>query len=268
MTLSRRFSKRCRVGYTESMNYQKVCRGWFLSRPNRFIARVLLEDGQEETVHVKNTGRCRELLLPGAEIWLAEADNPGRKTRFDLICVRKQDPDILVSLDSQGCNTVMKEWLIRSFPDWTMEPEAKYGSSRLDFHLQKEDRSLWVEVKGCSLERDGMGYFPDAPSPRAVRHLQELTMLKKQGNDCAAAFVLQAENLMHCLPNEETDPRFAAALLEAARQGVEIWFCQCRIAPDGFSVCHVDRQGAAWLLQQQQVKQKESLPQTDLPSRQ
>lgn len=238
------------------MNYHKVCRGWFIDRPNRFIARVRLEDGQEETVHVKNTGRCGELLFPGAEIWLEEAAGSARKTRFDLICVRKQEPDILVNLDSQGCNKVMKEWLEQTFSGWTIVPEAKFGSSRLDFHMQKEDCSLWVEVKGCSLEREGMGYFPDAPSSRAVKHLRELIELKRQGHECAAAFVLQAQNLKHCLPNEETDPEFAAALFDAAREGVEIWFCQCHIAPDGFAVSHVDREGAAWLLEQRQAQQK------------
>ena len=231
------------------MKYNNVQPALFLSRPNRFTAKVQLEDGREEIVHVKNTGRCRELLIEQARVWLCSSENPKRKTKYDLICVQKQDPEILVNLDSQACNKVMQEWLKKEYSDWKIQPEAVMEESRLDFHLTKEDESLWIEVKGCSLEEDGMGWFPDAPSQRASKHLQTLIKLKREGHQCAAAFVIQAEGVTRVLPNFRTDPLFAASLLEAAKGGVEIWFCSCRVDADRFEIEKTDRRGAEFLLQ-------------------
>lgn len=232
------------------MRYNKVQSAVFLERPNRFVARVRLDEGLKEVVHVKNTGRCRELLIPGARIWLTDCGSPKRKTKYDLICVEKKNPEILVNLDSQGCNQVMKEWLEKEFEGWSIQPEAVMEDSRLDFHLTRDNESLWIEVKGCSLEEEGTGYFPDAPSPRASRHLQTLIHLAKEGHQCAAAFVIQAEGVDHVLPNYRTDPQFVQNLLDAARAGVQIWFCSCKVGPDQFEINHVNRQGADFLLEE------------------
>ena len=156
------------------MKYQTVCRGTFLSRPNRFVALVEME-GQRQAVHVKNTGRCRELLVPGAEVWLAGSDNPGRKTKYDLIAVRKRgafgrdphDPGVLFNIDSQAPNIVVAEWLAGKGFDRVV-PEYRYGQSRIDFYMERESRRFLLEVKGCTLERDGIGYFPDAPTQRGT----------------------------------------------------------------------------------------------------
>lgn len=230
------------------MKYENVQKAVFLERPNRFIARVRLENGSEETVHVKNTGRCGELLIPGAEVWLSEGGSPKRKTKYDLISVRKQNPSILVNLDSQACNQVMKEWLQKEYPDWIIQPEKTARESRLDFHLTKENESLWIEVKGCSLEENGTGFFPDAPSLRATRHLQTLVSLQQEGHQCAAAFVIQAQGIRKVLPNYRTDPDFAQALLDAAKAGVQIWFCSCTVKADQFEIANTDRLGASFLL--------------------
>ena len=147
------------------MKYENTCRAVFLERINRFTARAEL-DGKTETVHVKNTGRLRELLIPGSEVWLVRSDNPARKTRYDLIAVRKRD-GVLYNIDSQAANTVTLEWLRRQ--DWDeIRPEYRYGASRVDFFMRKGDRKVLMEVKGCTLERDGTGYFPDAPTERGV----------------------------------------------------------------------------------------------------
>ena len=160
------------------MKYKNIIKAVFISRPNRFIAKVLV-DGHEETVHVKNTGRCKELLIPGCEVWLTEPGTPERKTKYDLVAVRKST-GVLFNIDSQAPNKVVKEWLETKGYD-RIVPEYTYGDSRIDFYMEKENEKSLMEVKGCTLEVDGIGYFPDAPTERGVKHLRELVKAKKEG---------------------------------------------------------------------------------------
>jgi len=162
------------------LKYKKVVKGSFVDRPNRFIAHVKIDD-EIQTVHVKNTGRCRELLLPDAEVYLEVADNPARKTAYDLIAVYKENFG-LINIDSQAPNKVAKEWLETQNYD-VVKPEYKYGNSRIDFYMKKGVQEYLMEVKGCTLERQGIGYFPDAPTERGVKHLRELIGAKKAGYD-------------------------------------------------------------------------------------
>ena len=214
------------------MKYENTCRAVFLERINRFTARAEL-DGKTETVHVKNTGRLRELLIPGSEVWLARSDNPARKTRYDLIAVRKRD-GVLYNIDSQAANTVTLEWLRRQ--DWDeIRPEYRYGASRVDFFMRKGDRKALMEVKGCTLERGGTGYFPDAPTERGVKHLRELTRAAESGWEAVLAFVIQMDGVSEVRPNRDTDPAFADAMEEAARRGVQIRFLTCHAEPDSLT---------------------------------
>ena len=169
------------------MHYGKVSKAVFIDRPNRFIAHVEI-DGRENTVHVKNTGRCRELLIPGAEVWLAGSDNPARRTAYDLIAVGKTN-GLLVNIDSQAPNAVAREWLDAQDFD-LIRPEYQYGRSRLDFMMERGDERFLMEVKGCTLERDGIGYFPDAPTQRGAKHLRELA--KAEGYHAVLLFVIQS----------------------------------------------------------------------------
>lgn len=215
------------------MRYQNVCRGEFIDRPNRFIARVAI-NGETETVHVKNTGRCRELLRPGAEVWLTRTENPARKTKYDLIAVRKEN-GILFNIDSQAPNRAVGEWLENQGFDCVI-PEQSFGSSRIDFYMERGGERWLLEVKGCTLERDGVGYFPDAPTERGARHLRELAEAAAQGFHTAVAFVMQAEGMRTVLPNRDTDPSFAEAL-EAARQaGVKVLCLPCYVEPDSLII--------------------------------
>ena len=172
-----------------SMQYKTILDATFLSRPNRFIAKVLL-DGKEETVHVKNTGRCKELLLPGADVRLEVSDNPARKTKYDLVAVRKEGLG-WVNIDSQAPNKVVKEWLETQGFD-AIHPEFSYEKSRIDFAMEKAGQLYLLEVKGCTLEVNGIGYFPDAPTERGVKHLQELTQAQQAGVRCGVTFVIQS----------------------------------------------------------------------------
>ena len=215
------------------MIYHNICRGVFLARPNRFIARVEI-GGAEETVHVKNTGRCRELLVPGAEVWLAKSDNPARKTKYDLIAVRKSS-GVLFNIDSQAPNAAAGEWLARQGFDRII-PEYPFGQSRIDFYMERGGEKYLLEVKGCTLEREGIGYFPDAPTERGTKHLRELTGAVTQGFHAAVAFVMQADGLERVLPNEETDPTFAAALEAAKQAGVQILCLPCQVEPDKLEI--------------------------------
>ena len=215
------------------MIYHNICRGVFLARPNRFIARVEI-GGQEETVHVKNTGRCRELLVPGAEVWLAKSDNPARKTKYDLIAVRKST-GVLFNIDSQAPNAAAGEWLARQGFDRII-PEYPFGQSRIDFYMERGGEKYLLEVKGCTLERDGVGYFPDAPTERGTKHLRELAQAAAQGYHAAVAFVMQADNMTVVLPNAETDPAFAAALENAKQAGVQILCLPCHVEPDRLEI--------------------------------
>ena len=214
------------------MRYDSVCRAVFLDRPNRFIARVELE-GTVETVHVKNTGRCRELLVPGAEVWLRAGAKPGRKTGYDLIAVEKNGT--LFNIDSQAPNRVVGEWLERQGFDRIL-PEYPFGQSRLDFCLERGGERWLLEVKGCTLERDGVGYFPDAPTQRGARHLRELTAALEQGWRSAVVFVMQAASIRTVLPNRDTDPAFAEALTAAEAAGVRVLCLPCRVTPDSLTI--------------------------------
>ena len=214
------------------MRYDSVCRAVFLDRPNRFIARVELE-GTVETVHVKNTGRCRELLLPGAEVWLSAGAKPGRKTRYDLVAVEKNGT--LFNIDSQAPNRVVGEWLERQGFDRIL-PEYPFGQSRLDFCLERGGERWLLEVKGCTLERAGIGYFPDAPTQRGARHLRELTAALDRGWRSAVVFVMQAASIRTVLPNRDTDPAFAEALTAAEAAGVRVLCLPCRVTPDSLTI--------------------------------
>lgn len=215
------------------MKYKNVVSGRFIERPNRFIARVEV-DGVIETVHVKNTGRCGELLLPNAEVWLEPSDKAERKTKYDLITVRKCNGE-LFNIDSQAPNKIAREWLETQGYD-RIVPEYRYGASRIDFYMEKGEKRCLLEVKGCTLEVDGIGYFPDAPTERGVKHLRELIRAKGEGYDAAVAFVVQMNGINEVRPNTVTHPEFALALKEARSAGVEILFLQCRVEPDEITV--------------------------------
>ena len=212
------------------MNYQKTTRAAFIDRPNRFIAHVEL-DGCEQTVHVKNTGRCKELLIPGAEVWLSASDNPARKTAYDMIAVRKSN-GLLVNIDSQAPNAVAREWLaVQGFD--VIRPEFQYGQSRLDFMMERGDERFLMEVKGCTLERDGIGYFPDAPTQRGTKHLHELA--NAVGFHPILMFVIQMDGITEVRGNQETDPAFCKALEDAVEAGVKVIFLPCHVEPDSLS---------------------------------
>ena len=215
------------------MKYENIRRAAFLERPNRFIARVEL-DGKMETVHVKNTGRCRELLIPGSKVWLTRSGNPARKTKYDLVAVRKGN-GILFNIDSQAANTVTLEWLREQ--EWDeIRPEYTYGASRVDFFMRKGVEKYLMEVKGCTLERDGIGFFPDAPTERGAKHVRELMHAAAEGYHAILAFVIQMDGVYEVRPNRETDPAFADALEEAAWHGVSILFLPCHVEPDSMTI--------------------------------
>ncbi len=215
------------------MKYKNIIKAVFESRPNRFIAKVLI-DGHEETVHVKNTGRCKELLIPGCEVWLTEPGTPERKTRYDLVAVRKST-GLLFNIDSQAPNKVVKEWLETKEYD-RIVPEYTYGNSRIDFYMEKENEKFLMEVKGCTLEVDGIGYFPDAPTERGVKHLRELIKAKEEGYHAMLAFVIQMEGVYEVRPNIATHPEFAVVFEEAKKAGVEILFLPCKVTPDELKI--------------------------------
>ncbi|MBQ3898953.1 MAG: DNA/RNA nuclease SfsA [Lachnospiraceae bacterium] len=215
------------------MKYKNIIKAVFESRPNRFIAKVLV-DGHEETVHVKNTGRCKELLIPGCEVWLTEPGTPERKTKYDLVAVRKST-GVLFNIDSQAPNKVVKEWLDTKGYD-RIVPEYTYGNSRIDFYMEKGNEKFLMEVKGCTLEVDGIGYFPDAPTERGVKHLRELIKAKEEGYRAILAFVIQMEGVYEVRPNIATHPEFAEAFEEAKKAGVEILFLPCKVTPDELKI--------------------------------
>jgi sugar fermentation stimulation protein A len=211
------------------VKYENVCPAVFLERLNRFAALAEVQ-GKRETVHVKNTGRCRELLVPGSEIWLCRPDRPGRKTAYDLITVRK-GTGALFNIDSQAPNRVALEWLREQ--DWDeIRPEYTYGASRIDFFMRRGNDRYLMEVKGCTLEVDGIGYFPDAPTERGVKHLRELTAATKIGYKAILAFVIQMDGISVVKPNNSTHAEFGAAMDEAKAAGVEVLFLKCHVEPD------------------------------------
>jgi sugar fermentation stimulation protein A len=187
--------------------------------------------GDIEIVHVKNTGRCKELLIPGCRVYLEKPENPNRKTKYDLIAVEKIYPNsekkLLVNMD----NKVAHEWL--KTQDFSyIKPEFTFGKSRIDFYMEKGDEKFLMEVKGCTLEVDGIGYFPDAPTERGVKHLEELILATQQGYSCKIAFVIQMEGITEVRGNATTHPEFATTLQKAKDAGVEVLFLCCRVMPD------------------------------------
>ncbi len=220
------------------MKYGNITYATFYNRPNRFIAEVGIE-GRKERVHVKNTGRCRELLIPGCEVYLTEPGTPGRKTRYDLVAVKKSN-GMIFNIDSQAPNKVVKEWLANQGFDKVI-PEYTYGDSRIDFYMERhiagrETERRLMEVKGCTLEIAGVGYFPDAPTERGVKHLRELTRAVKEGYKASLAFVIQMDGVTEVRPNINTHPEFAEALEEAKEAGVKVLYLACHVEPGSLTV--------------------------------
>ena len=223
------------------MTYQNIRPAVFLARPNRFIARVEL-DGREETVHVKNTGRCRELLVPGCTVYLEGSANPRRRTKYDLAAVEKVRPGLpplLINMDAQAPNRVFGEWMAAGRGEalglpkpGLLRPETAWGNSRFDFYWELPDRRGFVEVKGCTLEDNGLALFPDAPTERGVKHLRELAACRQAGYEAAVCFVIQMAGMTAVSPNDATHPEFGAALREARRAGVSVLAVECAVAPD------------------------------------
>lgn len=217
--------------------YHRLRQATFLARPNRFIARCLV-DGGTALCHVKNTGRCRELLIPGCHVWLEESDNPARKTRFDLVAVEKDG--YTINMDSQAPNAIFAEWASQGgyLPGLTaLQPEVRYGASRFDFAYRLGDVPGFAEVKGVTLfDAKGMAYFPDAPTERGARHLRELIAARQAGYDAGVCFVIQRDNVRGLSPNDGTDPAFAQALREARAAGVRITAALCRVTPESCTI--------------------------------
>lgn len=222
------------AGKEPNMRYQTVIPGRFLSRPNRFVAQVETEEGVE-TVHVKNTGRCRELLVPGARVYLERSGSPNRKTAFDLIAVEKGT--LLVNMDAQAPNRVFAEWLEPRLPAGAvLRREYVYGDSRLDFCVESPEGRFLIEVKGVTLEAGGAARFPDAPTERGVKHIRELQKAAEAGLGAALFFVVQMEGMSSVAPNDETHPAFGKALREAASHGVGVWAWDCAVTPESLEI--------------------------------
>ena len=217
------------------MKYGNMVPGTFLARPNRFVAHIEI-GGEVRVCHVKNTGRCRELLPAGARVWCQESPNPNRKTKFDLITVRKGSR--LINMDSQAPNAAAKEWLLSGGlgPIEDLKAEAVCGDSRFDFSFTRDGRLWFLEVKGVTLEHDGVCAFPDAPTERGARHLRGLTQLAREGCGAAVLFVIQMADVRCLHPNDATDPAFGKALREAAAAGVEVLAVDCRVGVDSMTI--------------------------------
>ena len=248
------------------MKYNRVVPGIFQKRPNRFIAHVCIH-GKEEVCHVKNTGRCKELLVPGCTVYCAVSDNPNRKTKFDLIAVKKKvenhegdadqnttasddknalsanhknefetDTVLLINMDSQAPNAAVKEWLASGASPFgqidLLKPECRHGNSRFDFYLECNKRKIFIEVKGVTLEDDGVVLFPDAPTERGVKHVHELIQCHAEGYETYILFVVQMERARYFTPNRKTHPQFADALYEAKQAGVELLAYMCTVSPN------------------------------------
>lgn len=217
------------------MNYSNMIPGTFLSRPNRFIAHVEI-NGQTEIVHVKNTGRCRELLPAGAQVWCQQSDNPSRKTKFDLITIQKGDR--LINMDSQAPNAAAKEWLLAGGLGAVenLKAESFHGDSRFDFSFTLDGKPCFLEVKGVTLENDGVCAFPDAPTQRGAKHLRGLTEAVKDGYGAYVLFVIQMADVKYIHPNDATDPEFGRALREAAANGVQVLAMDCAVDIDRMDI--------------------------------
>ena len=222
------------------MKYKNVIEGVFLSRPNRFIAQVLV-DGKEETVHVKNTGRCKELLVDNARVYLSVSDNPARKTKYDLVGVEKVTDRgaLLINMDSQIPNDAVAEWLPVSglfSESAVIRREYTFGKSRFDFFVQDADKKAFIEVKGVTLENDGIVSFPDAPTERGVKHIEELISALEQGYESYIVFVVQMKGVVEFRPNRERHPQFADVLKKADEAGVKIVAVDCLVAADEMKI--------------------------------
>ena len=217
------------------MQYGRCTAGIFQARPNRFIAHVMI-DGQEEIVHVKNTGRCKELLPPGAQVWCQKSGNPNRKTKYDLITVRKGER--LINMDSQAPNTAAGEWLRNGGLGEidNLKAEFFHCDSRFDFSFTKDGRQCFLEVKGVTLEEDGICAFPDAPTERGAKHLKGLTQAAKDGFGAYVLFVIQMADVKYLRPHDERDPAFGAALREAAENGVTVMAMDCAVDIDSMDI--------------------------------
>ena len=217
------------------MKYANMVPGTFLARPNRFIAHVEI-DGQAEVVHVKNTGRCRELLPSGAKVWCQRSDNPSRKTKYDLITVRKGAR--LINMDSQAPNAAAKEWLLAGGlgPIENLRAETVHEDSRFDFSFTKDGKQCFLEVKGVTLENDGVCAFPDAPTQRGAKHLRGLQKAVQEGCGGYVLFVIQMADVHYLHPNDATDPNFGKALREAAAEGVTVIAMDCAVAEDTMTI--------------------------------
>lgn len=218
------------------MFYDNMMEARFLSRPNRFIAHIEV-NGQEEVCHVKNTGRCKELLLPGCTIFVQHHENEKRKTKYSLIAVQKGD--LLINMDSQAPNKVVQEWLQEQLPFGEMKllkPEYTHGDSRFDFYLETENRKMFIEVKGVTLEENGVVKFPDAPTERGVKHVRELSELVQNGYECAVVFVVQMEGMKYFTPNWKTHAEFGEALQKARKAGVKIYAYECEVTVDSLKI--------------------------------
>lgn len=216
------------------MNYNNIIKGEFIDRPNRFIA-ICNINGKEEICHVKNTGRCKELFIKGATVYLQKSDNPNRKTQYDLIAVQKGER--LVNVDSQIANYVVIEHLFQLFDNITfVKPECKYGNSRFDIYVETETEKIFVEVKGVTLENDGVVRFPDAPTERGVKHLKELQKAVTTGYKAYIIFVVQMDNVKYFEPNRITHPAFADVLKEVSENGVNVLAFQCNVTPESITI--------------------------------
>ena len=212
------------------MEYKKVVKGKFLSRPNRFIAMVDIE-GREEVCHVKNTGRCKELLAKGTTVYLYVVDNPDRKTKYDLIAVEKGNR--LINMDSQVVNGVFGEFIPKLFKDIIfVKPETKYKNSRFDFYIETKNEKIFAEVKGVTLEKDGVVMFPDTPTERGVKHLNELMACMEEGYTAYVVFVIQMNDVKYFTPNIETHKVFAETLKIAKEKGVNVIAIDCNVTPE------------------------------------
>ena len=222
------------------MRYKEIKKGVFLERPNRFIAKVLV-DGNEETVHVKNTGRCKELLIKGSTVYLSVSDNPNRKTKYDLIGVDKNTDSVLlkINMDSQIPNDVVDEWLKKCnlfSSEAKIKREVFYNKSRFDFYIEDGERRILLEVKGVTLEENGVAMFPDAPTERGVKHINELVDAVKEGFEGYIFFVIQMKNVSSFIPNYKTHPEFGDALKKAHSMGVKILAFDCIVTDDSIVI--------------------------------
>ena len=217
------------------MKYKHVVDAIFVERPNRFIANVDI-NGERETVHVKNTGRCKELLVPGSKVYLSLADNPERKTKYDLIAVekiRENKQNLLINMDSQIVNDVVGEWLTRGLlfsKEAMIRREVTYGKSRFDFYIEDGDRKAFLEVKGVTLEHDGVASFPDAPTERGIKHIHELMKCMQEGYEAYILFVIQMKEMKWFQPNDITHKAFGDALRKAEQSGVKVLAYDCKVS--------------------------------------